>query len=203
MSRFLWLSLIFCVCVSLLWWPGARNQESIFELIERERAWQTEHLGFDLVDAVDQSLISIQNFIFQSPIPTGDRSTLRRSTGAVDHEIEGAVHRVSQEPYFQAMFALIVLAIGRVLVTSLLALMMIPILGSVVVDAMCAREIRHVKFLPSDSFQFRIAITAIFILIEVMFILSLVPVWIDPFWILGGFLLMSFSLHRLITHYYK
>lgn len=203
MSRFLWLSLIFCVCVSLLWWPGARNQASIFELIKRERSWQTEHLGFDLVDAVDRQLISIQNLIFQSPIPTGDRSTLRHPTGAVDHEIQGAVHRVSQEPYFQAMFALIVLAIGRVLVTGLLALLMIPILGAVVVDAMCAREIRHVKFLPSDSFQFRIAITAIFILIEVMFILSLVPVWIDPFWILGGFLLMSFSLHRLITHYYK
>ena len=203
MSRFLWLSLIFCVCVSLLWWPGARNQESIFELIERERAWQTEHLGFDLVDAVDRQLISIQNLIFQSPIPTGDRSTLRHPTGAVDHEIEGAVRRVSQEPYFQAMFALIVLAIGRVLVTGLLALLMIPVFGSVVVDAMCAREIRHVKFLPSDSFQFRIAMGAFFILIEVMFVLSLAPVWIDPFWILGGFLLMGFCLHRLITHYYK
>lgn len=203
MSRFLWLSLIFCVCVSLLWWPGTRNQASIFELIERERAWQTEHLGFDLVDSVDQSLISIQNLIFQSPIPKGDRSTLRHSIGAVDHEIEGAVTRVSQEPYFQAMFALIVLAIGRILVTGLLALLMIPILGAVVVDAMCAREIRHVKFLPSDSFQFRIAIAVFFVLIEVMFVLSLAPVWIDPFWILVGFLLMGFCLHRLITHYYK
>ena len=172
-------------------------------MIERERTWQTEHLGFDLVDAVDRQLISIQNLIFQSPIPTGDRSTLRHPTGVVDHEIEGAVRRVSQEPYFQAMFALIVLAIGRVLVTGLLALLMIPVFGSVVVDAMCAREIRHVKFLPSDSFQFRIAMGAFFILIEVMFVLSLAPVWIDPFWILGGFLLMGFCLHRLITHYYK
>lgn len=203
MSRFLWLSLIFCICVSLLWWPGARNQANIFELIERERTWQTENLGFDLVDAVDNHLISIQNFIFQSPIPNGDRSTLRHSTGVVDHEIEGAVNRVSQEPYFQAMFALIVLAIGRVLVTGLLALLMIPILGAVVVDAMCTREIRHVKFLPSDSFQFRIAIASFFILIEVMFILSLAPVWIDPFWILMGFFLLGFSTHRAITHYFK
>lgn len=203
MSRFLWLSLIFCVCVSLLWWPGARNQSSIFELIERERAWQTEHLGFDLVNAVDNQLISIQNFIFQSPIPTGDRSTLRHSTGVVDYEIEGAVTRVSQEPYFQAMFALIVLAIGRVLVTGLLALLMIPILGAAVVDALCSREIRHVKFLPSDSFQFRISMSAFFILIELIFVLSLAPVWIDPFWILGGFLLMILSVHRFITHYFK
>ena len=203
MSRFLWLSLIFCICVSLLWWPGARNQASIFELIERERAWQTEHLGFDLVDAIDTQLISIQNFIFQSPIPTGDRSTLRHSIGAVDHEIEGAVTRVSQEPYLQSMCALILFAIGVVFVRGLLALVIIPIVGAVVVDAMFAREIRHVKFLPSDYFQFRLAIAAFFVLIEVMFVLSLAPVWIDPFWILGGFLLIGFSIHRLITHYYK
>ena len=113
------------------------------------------------------------------------------------------MNRVSQEPYFQAMFALIVLAIGRVLVTGLLALLMIPILGAVVVDAMCTREIRHVKFLPSDSFQFRIAIASFFILIEVMFVLSLAPVWIDPFWILMGFFLLGFSTHRAITHYFK
>ena len=32
MSRFLWLSLIFCVAISLIWWPGAKNEASIFEL---------------------------------------------------------------------------------------------------------------------------------------------------------------------------
>lgn len=202
MSRFLWLSLIFCVSVSLLWWPSAKNQSSIFELIERERAWQNEYLGFDLVDKIDYQLQNIQSFIFQSPIPTGSESTLRHSEGLTDHEIQGAVLRVSQEPYFQAMFALIVLAIGRLLVTLLLGLLLSPLFLAVGIDALCARKVRQAKFQPSSSFQFRIAFTSFFVLMEVMCVMSLVPIWIDPFLILISFLLILFVTHRMICHYF-
>ena len=107
MSRFLWLSLIFCVAISLIWWPGAKNEASIFELIERERSWQMEHLGFDLVDSIDSGLQSIQSILLTSPIPAGGDSTLAYSVGETDHELQAATHRIAQQPYFQAMFALI------------------------------------------------------------------------------------------------
>ena len=203
MSRFLWLSLIFCVSVSLLWWPGAKNQSSIFELIERERAWQNEYLGFDLVDKIDYQLQNIQSFIFQSPIPTGRESTLRHSDGLTDHEIQGAVLRVSQEPYFQAMFALIVLAIGRLLVTLLLGLLLSPLFLAVGIDALCDRKVRQAKFQPSSSFQFRIAFTFFFILIDGICVMSLVPIWIDPLLILIVFLLISVVTHQMICHYFN
>ena len=202
MSRFLWLSLIFCVSVSLLWWPSAKNHSSIFELIERERTWQSEYLGFDLVDKIDYQLQNIQSFIFQSPIPTGSKSTLRHSEGLTDHEIQGAVLRISQEPYFQAMFALIVLAIGRLLVTLLLGLLLCPLFLAVGIDALCARKVRQAKFQPSSSFQFRIAFASFFILIEAICVTSLVPIWIDPFLILISFLIISTAIHQLISHYY-
>ena len=202
MSRFLWLSLIFCISVSLLWWPSAKNQSSIFELIERERAWQSEYLGFDLVDKIDCQLQNIQSFIFQSPIPTGNESTLRHPEGLADQEIEEAVFRVSQEPYFQAMFALIVLAIGRLLVTLLLGLLVSPLFLAVGIDALCARKVRLAKFQPSSSFRFRIAFVSFFILVEVMCVMSLVPIWIDPFLILINFLIISTAIHQLISHYY-
>lgn len=202
MSRFLWLSLIFCVSVSLLWWPGAKNQSSIFELIGRERARQNEYLGFDLVDKIDYQLQNIQSFIFQSPIPTGSESTLRHSEGLTDHEIQGAVLRVSQVPYFQAMFALIVLAIGRLLVTLLLGLLLSPLFLAVGIDALCARKVRQAKFQPSSSFQFRIAFTFFFILIEGICVMSLVPIWIDPFLILIGFCLLAGSIYQMLVHYY-
>ena len=88
MSRFLWLSLIFCVAISLIWWPGAKNEASIFELIERERYWQLEHLGFDLVDSIDSGLQSIQSILLTSPIPAGGDSTLAYSVGETDHELQ-------------------------------------------------------------------------------------------------------------------
>ena len=203
MFRFLWLSLIFCISVSLLWWPSAKNHSSIFELIERERAWQIEYLGFDLVDKIDFQLQNIQSFIFQSPIPTGSESTLRHSEGLTDHEIQGAVLRVSQEPYFQAMFALIVLAIGRLLVTLLLGLLLSPLFLAVGIDALCARKVQQAKFQPSSSFQFRIAFASFFILIEAICVTSLVPIWINPLLILIGFLLISVVTHRMICHYFN
>ena len=202
MSRLLWLSLIFCVSVSLLWWPSAKNHSSIFELIERERAWQTEYLGFDLVDKIDYQLQNIQSLISQSPIPTGSESTLRHSEGLTDHEIQGAVLRVSQEPYFQAMFALIVLAIGRLLITLLLGLLLSPLFLAVGIDALCSRKVRQAKFQPSSSFQFRIAFAFFFILIEVICVMSFVPIWIDPFLILIGFCLSAGSIYQMLVHYY-
>lgn len=203
MSRFLWLSLIFCVAISLIWWPGAKNEASIFELIERERSWQTEHLGFDLVDSIDCALQSIQNVLLTSPIPAGGDSTLAYSVGETDHELQAATHRISQQPYFQAMFALIVLALGRVLVTGLLGIPFLPLMLVVVLDALCVREVRHIKFRPSSSLKFRVSLALFFVLVELMFIMSLAPIWIDPFWILTGFILLSMSLHQMISHYYR
>ena len=203
MSRFLWLSLIFCVAISLIWWPGVKNEASIFELIERERSWQMEHLGFDLVDSIDRGLQSIQTILLTSPIPTGGDSTLAYSVGESDHELQAATHRIAQQPYFQAMFALIVLALGRVLVTGLLGLFFLPLILVAVLDALCVREIRHVKFRPSSSLQFRFALALFFVLIELMFIMSLAPIWIDPFWILASFILLAVCLHQITANYYR
>lgn len=203
MSRFLWLSLIFCVVISLIWWPGAKNEASIFELIERERSWQTENLGFDLVDSIDSSLESIQKVLLTSPIPAGGDSTLAYSVAETDYELQAATQRIAQQPYFQAMFALTVLALGRVLLTGLLGLSFLPLMLVVVLDALCVREIRHVKFRPSSSLQFRVALALFFVLVELMFIMSLAPIWIDPFWILVGFISLAVCLHQITANYYR
>ena len=203
MSRFLWLSLIFCVAISLIWWPGAKNQQSIFELIDRERAWQTEHLGFDLVESIDSGLLSIQSMLLTSPIPRGEDSTLAYSVNSFDHELEAAAQRIGQQPYFQALFALVVLSIGRIMVTGLLAIVFIPLLLVVTIDALCVREIRHLKFRPSNSFHFRFALTGFFILLELMVVMSLAPIWFDPFWILGCFLTLLLCIHQMASNYYR
>lgn len=203
MSRFLWLSLIFCVAISLIWWPGTKNHQSIFELIDRERAWQTEHLGFDLVESIDSGLQTIQSLLLTSPIPRGEDSTLAYSVGSVDHELEAAAHRIVKQPYFQALFALIVLSIGRIMVTGLLAIVFFPLMLVVTIDALCVREIRHLKFRPSNSFHFRFALVGFCILIELMLVMSLAPIWVDPFWILGGFSTLLLCIQQMTSNYYR
>ena len=39
MSRFLWLSLIAAIGISLLWWPAEKNHDVILDLINQERIW--------------------------------------------------------------------------------------------------------------------------------------------------------------------
>ena len=86
MTRFLWLSLIAAIGVSLLWWPAEKNHDVIFDLINQEKIWQTQYLGFDLVETVDQGLLHIQSLLTHSPIPSGTESTLRHPVGMVDHD---------------------------------------------------------------------------------------------------------------------
>ena len=101
------------------------------------------------------------------------------------------------------MFALIVLAIGRFLVTCFLVLLLSPLIFVVVVDALCVREVRHAKFLPASSLRFRIAMTLFFVLIEIMCVMSLAPVWINPDFILLGFTAVLICTHQTLVHYYK
>ena len=203
MIRLLILSLIVSITLSFLWWPSAKNENAIFELIDKERAWQTEHLGFDLVSKTDEGIRTIVNTLLTSPIPSGPQSTLPYSERSADEEIKAAVHRVFQKPYWQAMFALLVLAIGRILVTGLMGLSLAPLLVAVLLDAHCAREVRYAQFKPLSSMTFRIAMSGFFIILELMIILSVAPIWINPNFILLGFVLLGGTLHQMLVNYYK
>lgn len=203
MTRIIYSSLILGLLASILLWPSAKNQASIEELMQKERAWQTQYLGFDLVNKVDSVLRNIQNNMLYLPIAHTPESSLTYSEGSTDEEMRQAGIRVSQKPYFQALFALIVLAIGRMLVTGLLSLSLLPFLGAAIVDGLCEREVRYARFKPSSSLQFRAAGVTLFIVIELICLISLIPLWIDPLVILGGILLLAVCTQRLITHYYR
>lgn len=203
MTRIIYSSLILGLLASILLWPSAKNQASIEELMQKERAWQTQYLGFDLVNKVDSVLRNIQNNMLYLPIAHTPESSLTYSEGSTDEEMRQAGIRVSQKPYFQALFALIVLAIGRMLVTGLLSLSLLPFLGATIVDGLCEREVRYARFKPSSSLQFRAAGVTLFIVIELICLISLIPLWIDPLVILGGILLLAVCIQRLITHYYR
>lgn len=203
MTRLIYSSLILGLFASILLWPVAKNQACIEELMQKERTWQTQYLGFDLVNKVDTTLRNIQNNMLYLPISHSTESSLVYSEGSTDDEMRQAGIRVSQKPYFQALFALIVLAIGRMLVTGLLSLSLLPFLGAAIVDGLCEREVRYAKFKPSSSLQFRAAGVTLFIVIEQICLISLMPLWIDPLVILGGILLLTVCVQRLITHYYR
>lgn len=202
MARVFWIVLIVGVTISLIWWPGMRNEAYIFSLIEKERLWQTQNLGFDLVQMIDRGMRSIQGGLV-NPIPKGSESSILTTIGIAENETVAATGRMGETPYFQAFFALLVLALGRLCTTVVLSVLLLPILGACWIDGLTQREVRLAKFKNPESFHFRVAWVLMFALFELMILMSLMPIWIHPMWILVCVGLLGLVAFVLALNLYK
>lgn len=202
MVRVFWMVLIVGVSISLIWWPGMRNEAYIFALIEKERLWQVQNLGLDLVQMIDWGMKSIQAG-WVNPIPHGSESSIFTTIGMAEDETVAATERVGETPYFQAFFALLVLALGRLCTTVVLSMLLLPVLGACWIDGLTQREVRLAKFKNPESFHFRVAWALLFALLELMILMSLVPIWIPPMWILVCVGLLSLVAFVLALNLYK
>ena len=202
MARVFWIVLIVGVAVSIIWWPGMRNEAYIFALIEKERLWQVQNLGFDLVQMIDWGMKSIQAG-WVNPIPQGSESSIFTTIGMVEDETVAATERMGETPYFQAFFALLVLALGRLCTTVVLSVLLLPILGACWIDGLTQREVRLAKFKNPESFHFRVAWVLMFALFELMILMSLMPIWIHPMWILVCVGLLGLVAFVLALNLYK
>lgn len=203
MARIYWIVLIFGVAVSLIWWPGMKNEAYIFSVIEKERAWQMENLGFDLVSTIDEGMRKIQRAWSFGVIPMGDESSIEMTQGFAESEMMAATERTENTPYFKALFALLVLAIGRLCTTVVLGLLLLPLLGACFIDGLVQREVRLSKFKSPESFHFRLAWAGVFAVAEGLILISLAPTVIDASWILMGFLFLGGGVFFLSLNSYK
>lgn len=203
MARIYWIVLIFGVAVSLIWWPGMKNEAYIFSVIEKERAWQMENLGFDLVSMIDKGMMRIQRTWSARVIPTGDESSIEMTQGFAESEMMAATERTGDTPYFKALFALLVLAIGRLCTTVVLGLLMLPLFGACFIDGLVQREVRLSKFKCPESFHFRVAGAGLFGIVEVMILMSLAPVFIETEYILLSFIVLFVIIFFLSLNFYK
>lgn len=203
MARIYWMVLIFGVAVSLIWWPGMKNEAYIFSVIEKERAWQIENLGFDLVSTIDGTMKEIQKSWTYGVIPMSNESSIEMTQGFAESEIMAATERTGNTPYFKALFALLVLAIGRLCTTVVLGLLLLPLLGACFIDGLVQRDVRLSKFKSPESFHFRVAWAGVFAILEGMILISLAPTVIDASWILMGFLFLGGTVFSLALNLYK
>ena len=203
MARIYWMVLIFGVAVSLIWWPGMKNEAYIFSVIEKERAWQMENLGFDLVSMIDKGMMRIQRAWSSGVIPMGDESSIEMTQGFAESEMMAATERTGDTPYFKALFALLVLAIGRLCTTVVLGLLMLPLFGACFIDGLVQREVSLSKFKSPESFHFRVAWAGLFGIVEVMILMSLAPVFIDTEYILLSFIVLFVIIFFLSLNFYK
>ena len=136
-------------------------------------------------------------------IPTGGDSSIEITQGFAESEMMAATERTGNTPYFKALFALLVLAIGRLCTTVVLGLLMLPLLGACFIDGLVQREVRLSKFKSPESFHFRVAWAGVFWIVELMILLSLVPTVITPESVLLCFLVLGVLVFVLALNLYK
>lgn len=197
MARFLWCVFVFGVSVSLIWWPGVKNEAYIFQLIEKERAWQESYLGWDLISGIDGAMKRFQRGEVMGLLPNGRESSVLITVGLAEEEMVEATERGTESPYFRALFALLVLAIGRLFTIIFFILLLLPVLGACWVDGLTQREVFMSKFRMPNSFYFRLSWTGFFVLLELIIFSGLIPIVINPFMILIQILLMGVLLFGL------
>ena len=203
MTKNLWLIFIFGLSASLIWWPGAKNEATIRQLIQQERLWQEKHLGVDLVEVVDEQLRAIQLIAFNVSFLKDEQSNIPYTRSLGEEDFRLATQRVTEKPYFQALFALLVLSLGRLIVTVLLFALLLPFFIATIIDGLVERKVKGRELNPPDPYRFRIACAALTIAIEGLFLVSLIPLWITPTVIPSFFLGIAYVGYALTRHHYS
>ena len=202
MTKTLWIIFIFGLSASLIWWPGAKNEATIRQLIQEERLWQEKHLGVDLVEVVDEQLQAIQLMALNTSFLRGEQSNIPYTRSLGEEDFRLATQRVSEKPYFQALFALLVLSLGRLIVTTLLLVLLLPFFIAAIIDGLVERKIKAREMSPPNPYRFRIACAAVTIAFEGLFLVSLIPLWITPTAIPFLFIGLAYIGYNLSRHYY-
>ena len=203
MTKTLWLIFIFGLSASLIWWPGAKNEATIRQLIQQERLWQEKHLGVDLVEVVDEQLRAIQLIAFNVSFLKDEQSNIPYTRSLGEEDFRLATQRVTEKPYFQALFALLVLSLGRLIVTVLLFALLLPFFIAAIIDGLVERKVKGRELNPPDPYRFGIACAALTIAIEGLFLVSLIPLWITPTVIPSFFLGIAYVGYALTRHRYS
>ena len=101
--RFIWVSFVFGLSVSLIWWPGMTTYEAIASIIDEERFFVSSVFESTLLAWIDEAITVVLHFLTGTPLPDGITSSVQYQPGFGDTEMMAAIERVSEKPYFQSL----------------------------------------------------------------------------------------------------
>lgn len=203
MMRWIWISFIFGLCVSLIWWPGMTTHEAIALIIEKERFGVSELFEAGLIEWIDQAITAVLHFVTGTPLPDGITSSVRYQEGLGDTDMMAAIDRVSDKPYFQSLWALICLATHRLCLMLCAVGLLLPVLGAVAVDALTQREIRFVRFSRPNTVLYRWAKAGLGVITEAILLALFVPLPIPLSTIFVVLGLYALGIFLVTYHFYK
>ena len=203
MMRWIWISFVFGLCVSLIWWPGMTTYEAIAQIIEEERFWVSHIFESTLLTWIDQAITVILHFVTGTPLPDGITSSVQYQEGLGDSDMMAAIDRVSDKPYFQSLWALVCLATHRLCLMLCAIGLLLPVLGAVAIDALVQREIRFVRFRRPNGLMYRYARAGLSIMTEGILLILFVPFAIPMEWLFMTLGLYALGIFVVTYHFYK
>ncbi len=203
MMRWIWVSLLFSLLVSLIWWPGMTTGEAIAAIIRDEHLWIAMTLEASIVDWIDRAVTVFLHFITGTPLPDGITSSVRYTSGIWDTDVMAAIERVAEKPYFQSLWALICLAVHRLCMIASIVFLFLPILIAIVVDAWSMREIRHVRFRRPKTIVYRYCLALLAFMSEGLLLIAFVPFALPIGMMVIYLAIYGFVIHVAIEHFYR
>ena len=203
MMRFIWVSFVFGLCVSLIWWPGMTTYEAIASIIDEERFFVSTVFESTLLAWIDEAITVVLHFLTGTPLPDGITSSVQYQPGFGDTEMMAAIERVSEKPYFQSLWALICLATHRLCLILCAFGVMLPVLGAVAIDALVQREIRFVRFRRPNGLMYRYARAGLSVMTEGILLVLFVPFAIPMQWLFVILSLYALGIFVVTYHFYK
>lgn len=203
MMRFIWVSFVFGLCVSLIWWPGMTTYEAIASIIDEERFFVSSVFESTLLAWIDEAITVVLHFLTGTPLPDGITSSVQYQPGFGDTEMMAAIERVSEKPYFQSLWALICLATHRLCLILCTMGVMLPVLGAVAIDALVQREIRFVRFRRPNGLMYRYARAGLSVMTEGILLVLFVPFAIPMQWLFVILSLYALGIFVVTYHFYK
>lgn len=203
MMRFIWVSFVFGLCVSLIWWPGMTTYEAIASIIDEERFFVSTVFESTLLAWIDEAITVVLHFLTGTPLPDGITSSVQYQPGFGDTEMMAAIERVSEKPYFQSLWALICLATYRLCLILCAMGVMLPVLGAVAIDALVQREIRFVRFRRPNGLMYRYARAGLSVMTEGILLVLFVPFAIPMQWLFVILSLYALGIFVVTYHFYK
>ena len=203
MMRFIWVSFVFGLCVSLIWWPGMTTYEAIASIIDEERFFVSSVFESTLLAWIDEAITVVLHFLTGTPVPDGITSSVQYQPGLGDTEMMAAIERVSEKPYFQSLWALICLATHRLCLILCAMGVMLPVLGAVAIDALVQREIRFVRFRRPNGLMYRYARAGLSVMTEGILLVLFVPFAIPMQWLFVILSLYALGIFVVTYHFYK
>ena len=195
--------IVFCLLliVSVIWMPAMTHDAAINRLAQKEATALSSLLDNGLLNDAFHSKRVLETFELAQLLPDGQTSSVAYTQAPAEQEVSGAYARVQAKPYFLSLAALINLALLRLCLWVWGLLLLLPVIGALLVDALVMREVRFTRFKADRTVLYRASLNAFEACLGITVLIIVTPFAWHHAWILLSLSASALTLSSALRHF--